>query len=309
MQSNLPLATMFTLLLCIVVPHIASAQSNRNNYPLSEKSGAPWQIRWDRSDDFSGDEVDWKKWNQSPENFGAWVWDNQRNIRQSDGTVQITMRHLSMPIAVGNRRPTPYTSGMLKSYATGTYGYYETRMKGAALFPGVCPSFWLYSKIDDSIAEEGKARYSEIDIVELTQRGNLRKNNERIADCNLHTILSNGTAGIQGRLWRRPNDERYRAEQANEVLLSFDPRDDFHTYGCEVTPETITWFIDGNQVGQKSNQHWHREMNVAISLGLRPPYSTYTEKGFIPSETETSGPFPTTMEVDYVRVWERKRSQ
>ena len=54
---------------------------------------------------------------------------------------------------MGGRRSTPYTSGMLKSYATGTCGYYEARIKGAPLFPGVCPAFWLYSRIEDQIHE------------------------------------------------------------------------------------------------------------------------------------------------------------
>jgi beta-glucanase (GH16 family) len=89
------------------------------------------------------------------------------------------------------------------------------------------------------------------------------------------------------------------------VRLPFDPRDDFHTYGCEITPKTITWFIDGKRIGQKPNRYWHREMNVAPSLGLCPPYSTYTANGFVPSEVEAADQFPTTMQVDYVRVLDR----
>ncbi len=281
------------------------AQTSKNNVPLSSTSTDGWTIRWDRSDDFNGDEVDWRKWNKSPENFGAWVWDNENNVAVSSGVLQITMRRLPTPVVKGRRPPTPYTSGMLKSHVTGTYGYYEARLKGAPLFPGVCPSFWLYSKIDDSIVNEGETRYSEVDIVELTQRGDRVEGNERIADCNLHAILSNGKPGMPGRHWHRPGDEQYKAEQANEVRLPFDPRDDFHTYGCEITPETITWFIDGKMIGQKRNRHWHREMNVALSLGLRPPYSIYTVKGFVPSEVAVTDEFPTTMEVDYVRVWDR----
>lgn len=281
------------------------AQSSKNSVPLSAASTDQWTIRWDRSDDFNGGEVDWRKWNKSPENFGAWVWDNDSNVQVSNGVLQITMRRLPTPIVKGRRPPTPYTSAMLKSHVTGTYGYYEARLKAAPLFPGVCPSFWLYSKIDDSIVTKGEPRYSEVDIVELTQRGDRVKGNERIADCNLHAILSNGKPGIAGREWHRPNDERFKAEQANELHLSFDPRDDFHTYGCEVTPETIRWFIDGKMIGQKANRYWHREMNVALSLGLRPPYSTYTVRGFVPSDVEETDEFPTTMEVDYVRVWDR----
>ncbi|TWU39795.1 hypothetical protein Poly41_26510 [Novipirellula artificiosorum] len=43
----------------------------------------------------------------------------------------------------------------------------------------------------------------------------------------------------------------------------------------------------------------------AHRFGLRPPYSTYTVKGFVPSDVEANDKLPTSMEVDYVRIWER----
>ncbi len=106
------------------------------------------------------------------------------------------------------RAPMPYISAMMKSCVTGTYGYYDSRLKGARLFQRVCPAFWLYSTIDDSIAAKGETRYSEVDIVELAQRGDRVKGDDRIADYNLHAILSSGTPGIMGREWHRPNEFR-----------------------------------------------------------------------------------------------------
>ncbi len=281
------------------------AQTPKNVRPLTATDDQQWTIRWDRSDDFNGDAVDWRKWNKSPENFGAWIWDNDQNASVADGKLKLTMRKLPEPVRFGRRQPTPYTSGMLKSHAVGTYGYYEVRLKGAALFPGVCPSFWLYSKIDDSIAPAGETRYSEVDIVELTQRGDRLPGNVHVADLNLHAIVSSGKPGGAGRVWQRPNDPKYKDDQANEYRLPFDPRTDFHTYGCDITKDRITWYVDGKEIGTKPNTNWHRKMNVALSLGLRPPYSKYTVKGFVPNEVETTDEFPTSMEVDYVRVWQR----
>ncbi len=177
--------------------------------------------------------------------------------------------------------------------------------RGLPCFPACARRSGCIAKFDDTIVPKDETRYSEVDIVELTQRGDRLEGNERIADCNLHAIVSNGKPGMLGREWHRPNDERFKAEQANEVRLPFDPRSDFHTYGCEITPETITWFIDGTAIGQKQNRYWHREMHVALSLGLRPPYSTYTATGFVPAEVKVTEEFPTTMLVDYVRVWDR----
>jgi beta-glucanase (GH16 family) len=296
-----PLGTTF---FCFFLVSSVSGQTARNSQPLTAVDGEKWTIRWDRSDDFNGEVVDWRKWNKNPELFGAWTWDNAANTSVADGLLTITMRRDAESAGSG-RQPTPYKSGMLKSYAKGTYGYYETRLKAAPLFPGVCPSFWLYSTIDDKLVSPGAVRYSEVDIVELTQRGDRVAGNERVADLNLHAILSNGKPGLAGRDWRRPNDERYKESQANEYRTPFDPRDDFHTYGCNVGEDSITWYVDGKEIGKKSNQHWHREMNVALSLGLRPPYSHYTPKGFIPVTGQPDDGFPTSMKVDYVRVWER----
>ncbi|MFG0254815.1 MAG: family 16 glycosylhydrolase [Rhodopirellula sp. JB053] len=283
------------------------AQTAKNRRPLTATDNETWVIRWDRSDDFNGDEIDWRKWHKSPENWGAWTWDNQSNATATDGVLTLTMRYQPKTglDGVGSKRnSSPYTSGMLKSYRTGTYGYYEARIKGAPLFPGVCPGFWLYSRIDDSLVDAGKVRYSEIDIVEMTQRGALVPGNERVTDHNLHTIISNGNAGLAGREWRRPNDERFKDNQANEYKAPFDPRDDFHTYGCKVTSDKITWYVDGVQVGSKKNEHWHRDMNVALSLALRPPYARWTTKGFVPVADQPTENFPTSMSIDYVRVWE-----
>ena len=313
LEANMPQTELRTLAiiacLCYAPPTQCLSQTAENGQPLTARADENWIIRWNRSDDFNGDGVDWRKWNKSPERFGAWTWGNPSNVAVSDGFVTITMRRqptsaTSLPSGKPRQRSTPYTSGMLKSYATGTYGYYEARIKGASLFPGVCPAFWLYSRIDDSIVALGEVRYSEIDIVEMTQRGDLVPGNVRIVDLNLHTILSNGKAGISGREWRRPNDRHYKDHQANEYKMPFDPREDFHTYGCEVAPDTITWYVDGLEVGRKKNEYWHRDMNVALSLGLRPPYAKFIAEGLVPVSDQPADSFPTSMMVDYVRVWE-----
>lgn len=291
--------------LCCSLASPLIGQTPKNVRPLTASDGEQWRIRWDRSDDFNGDQVDWRKWNKSPELFGAWTWDNERNATVADGVLTLTMRRDQSPDEGTGRQPTPYKSGMLKSYARGTYGYYEARLKAAPLFPGVCPSFWLYSPIDDKLVTPGAVRYSEVDIVELTQRGDRVPGNERIADLNLHAIISNGKPGIAGRDWLRPNDERYRESQANEYVTPFDPREEFHTYGCSISEQDIIWYVDGKEIGRKQNKHWHRKMNVALSLGLRPPYSKYTPRGFVPVTGQPSDGFPTLMLVDYVRVWER----
>lgn len=297
-------------ILILSLADFIQAQTPKNAKPLTAKPGENWTIRWNRSDDFNAEKVDWRKWHKNPEQFGAWTWDLDENVSVSEGILTITARLIQLKDTSSDqkkkpgRKSTTFTSGMLKSYATGTYGYYEARMKGAALFPGVCPAFWLYSKIDDSLVQKGEVRYSEVDIVELTQRGNQKPGNERIIDLNLHAILSNGKSGIPGRDWRRPNNALFREAQENVFTAPFDPRSDFHTYGCRVSEKEIIWYVDGKEVGRKKNEFWHRKMNVALSLGFRPPYTKFENNRLVPNQQFPTGQLPTSMQVDYVRVWE-----
>lgn len=92
---------------------------------------------------------------------------------------------------------------------------------------------------------------------------------------------------------------------ANVRATPFDPRDNFHTYGCWVRQDLIIWHVDGVEIGRKKNQYWHRKMNVALSLGLRAPYAIFQQNRLIPNPDQQIGEgFPTSMKVDYVRVWD-----
>jgi len=275
-------------------------QTAKNVRPLTAKPGEQWVIRWNRSDDFSGSAVDWRKWQKTPANFPAWKWDNENNVSVSNGLLTITLRKQGDGLANSGA----YTSGMLKSYTAGRYGYFEARIKAAPLFPGVCPAFWLYSRIDDSQTQPRTVRYCEVDIVELTQRNSHATGNVQISDHNLHAILSNGKNGLAGREWRRPHDPRYREAQALDYRAPFDPREDFHTYGCRIDKDSIIWFVDGVEVGRKRNELWHEPMSVALSLGLRAPYATWEDNRLKADPNAGPTEFDTSMVVDYVRVWE-----
>lgn len=294
-------SNLLTVLLALLSVSIGHSQSPKNVRPLTAKPGERWTIRWDRSDDFSGAEVDWRKWRKMPAHFSGWKWDNARNVSVTDGRLLIALRKRA---EVDHVTTPGYTSGMLQSYAAGRYGYFEACIKGAPLFPGVSPAFWMFSRIDDTKTKPGEVRYCEVDVVELTQRNSHVPGNARISDHNLHAILSSGQSGLAGRDWRRPHDARHREAQANEYQLPFDPREKFHTYGCRLEEEWITWYVDGVEVGRKPNSLWHQPMNVALSLGLRAPYAQWENNRLISDPEVGAKEFATSMEVDYVRVWE-----
>lgn len=266
-----------------------------------------WEIRWSASDEFNASTPDWAKWIKTGNlpNTTAWKWDNANNVTIENGVAELTMSHNPNNASDGG---TYFKSGILKSYNTFTYGYYEARIKGAP-FPGsgVCPSFWLFSNFDYSVAE-GKTVYSEIDIVELQQYDwyEGHQDDVRDMDLNLHAVVKQNGAGV----WRRP--KQHPEAQLNKWRAPWDPRNDFHIYGCEVNENEIIWYVDGVEVGRKPNTYWYRPMNVTLSLGLRKPFvEFYNNRNNAvnpvtdPQANAVLSSIPTSMYVDYVRVWEK----
>ncbi len=266
-----------------------------------------WTIRWSASDEFNGQGPDWRKWMKTSglPDTNSWLWNNADNTAVVNGTIRLTMRQNPSNVPVKN---TYFQSAILKSYKTFSYGYFESRMRAAA-FPGsgVCSSFWLFSDFHDEAAE-GQTIYSEVDVVELQQfdwhQG--KQDDARDTDLNLHCVVKESGK----RAWRRP--KAHPRAQLNKWRAPWDPRDDFHVYGCEVNKSEVIWYVDGKEVARKPNTHWHRPKHVALSLGLRRPFVQFEKNRNNPSDPTTASEaraklpeLPTSMVVDYVRVWEK----
>ncbi len=263
-----------------------------------------WQFVTGQSDEFSGSIVDQRKWNIDPEDFGVWSWEPE-NVNQENGSLHLTIRQKTH-----NRggQELDYVSGMAKNEKTITYGYFEAKIKGCSRYPGACPAFWLYSRGPNNryTARDGETvAYSEIDIIELQQSEYDFETKKHFPvthiDCNLHaTLIRNGK-----RHWLRPHSNPEMCKTAYDA--PWDPRDDFHVYAVLNTPEEIVWYIDGKEVGRKPNLYWHLPMHLTLSLGLRHPFVKYQDGRMVAvPEAKTGEGFPTSMEVDYVRVWQHQ---
>ena len=268
-----------------------------------KESPGDWQLVVSHSDEFDGDAIDRNKWNIDPEDWGVWSWEPD-NVRQEDGKL-----HLQILPKTHKRSDQElyYVSGMAKNDQTITYGYFEARVKGCSRYPGACPAFWLYSR---GLLNRYQARdsetvsYTEIDIIELQQSEYDFETKQHFPvnhiDCNLHAVLLRD--GKQH--WVRPHSDPEMCKTSYDA--PWDPRDDFHIYAVLNTPEEIVWYIDGQKVGRKPNLYWHLPMHVTLSLGLRYPFSAYKNNVMVPvPEQTTAEGFPTTMSVDFVRVWQR----
>ncbi len=286
---------------CLVLaglhPLTAPAAEPMPAAPLGQ-SGA-WELKPGYSDEFNASELDSRKWTNHPPSWGPWTWDKD-NAFVENGKLVLRMTYEPHE---RNGKKLFYKSGILRSYQKRTYGYYEARIKGCSLFPGACPAFWVFS---DGKETTGEVRYCEIDFVELQMNELNRQTKERdavnVIDMNLHLRLADKDGKVR---WVRPLMDPELC--ANSWTAPWDPRADFHVYGCDVTPETIVWYIDGKEVARKPNKYWHLPMNVTLSLGLRHPHIGWVGQDMKPvPQAATAEGFPTSMDVDYVRVWERK---
>lgn len=292
---------------------------------ITDQDTSNWQYVAELSDEFNHSAVDESVWETDLQDWGPWSWETD-NVKVDDGKLHISMTyepHQTVRRAWNNGgKPVDvelfYKSGIIRSAQHQTYGYYEARMKGIPTFPGSSPAFWIYS-LNDEVArmglkgkKEGEVTYSEVDIVELQQAEwdpnmPLGYDGANVIDMNLHTrIIENGKE-----VWKRPG--KFPELTRNKIHADFDARDDFHVYGAEVTPETVTWFIDGKQVAQKPNLYWHLPMRVTLSLGLRYPHVSYNkctqglDRCTVPSAATAEG-YPSAMQVDWVRVYKPKQN-
>lgn len=273
-----------------------SLESNSIKCPIA-KLDENWQLDSNFSDEFNEQEVNTQIWQTDIGGWGIRSW-SEECVTQQNGVLSISMiydEHQPKNIKYF------YKMGIARSLHKTTYGYYEARIKGASVFPGVCPAFWLYSSGEEMVIENDTITYSEIDIVELTM-GEDEGTTVSTIDCNLHMRIKKDGKEV----WKRPNTHPDLCKTFFEA--DWDPREDYHIYGCENRKDSIIFYIDNKRIGAKKNYYWHLPMNLTLTMEPRMPHHRYTGKdGREPvPEAATKDGFPTYMKVDWVRVWKQK---
>lgn len=291
------------------------------------KSQVNWQIIPDKTDDFESSGLNQSKWENAPKslNVGAWTFsaDNayvkngKLNIKATQETHTRRFQDSCWDGKAGGsskavNRELYYKSGAVRTKTEGVYGFYEAKIKGVKVFPGLSPAFWLYSD-GHPFPDKGKTNqqyvdYSEIDIVELQQAdwhgpGPDDADPINVTDHNLHArVEENGKI-----VWKRPKPNR--DTQLLNYRAPFDPSAGFHTYAVENRKDKISWFVDGVLVGEQVNTWWHRPMHLIFSMGLRRQFIHYNpdcqRADPNPNHVVSEGfPEDATMQVEYVKTWQ-----
>lgn len=240
------------------------------------------QVVW--SDEFSGTSLDLGKW--EPQigdgcdiNLCGWgnnelQWYKAENATVSDGTLKITAKKERV-------RSRQYTSARLRTKNLGdfTYGRFEARIK-LPEGQGLWPAFWM---LPTDEVYGGWPQSGEIDILETKGQS---------------TNVIYGTIHF-GDPW--PNN-RFTGESFLNRFGKFSQ--DFHVFALEWEPGEIRWYVDDTHSSTKTvddlrghswpfDQRFHLLLNMAVG------------GTFVGNPDDSI--FPRSLEVDYVRVYDKAR--
>lgn len=262
-----------------------SGCDNSLDQPIPDAEATPegWRLVW--QDEFDGDELDLSKWEIQigtgcPNLCGWGNAELQRYTAQNqsvdNGTLKIT----------ADRAPNGrLTSARLRTLGKGdwTYGRFEVRAK-LPTGQGIWPAAWLLFSND---TYGGWAASGEIDIMEAIGS----KPDEVL-----------GTLHYGGPF---PDN----VSSGESFVLNYARFDtDFYVFALEWEEGEIRWYVNNVLYQTQTSSDWfttgsddpaapfnhdfHMILNVAIG-------------GNLPGDPDDTTVFPQTMEVDYVRVYER----
>ena len=163
-----------------------------------------------------------------------------------------------------------YKSGSLSTYEKFTYGKFVTRMK-APNQKGTVSSFFTYW--DGPGFYTGGWNELDIEIVPSVENNPLSSN----------IIYGDG----------------HQKVESHEYAQKIDPRDEWHTYEMEWTPDYISWSIDGHEVRHVDDQSVIGHIGKDQSLRM----NFWTPEFHIWGQGLDSSDMPWYLMYDYVQVF------
>lgn len=262
--------------------------------PLSDSSNAgDWTLVEGVSDEFSGIDLNLKKWNNlglDGNYHGEWKGRapsqyNPANVSVADGFLIIQSRwqpdfkfSATKLNGVEYGKPAPVTTAAIVSKATFKHGYLEMRCQAAS--GPVSSSFWT------------TGTGGEIDVFEHFGHNPNNPNSAFRYHTSFHDWRK-GSPTFSKRIWE--NDHR----------LGFKVADDFHTYGLEWSPDRLTIYVDGRVIRSVPRRELGNKWIATNEQKIWIDSETFDWE-LKPSELKASDfNDKSKFIVDYCRVWQR----
>ena len=266
------------------------SQTSQRKIPKKSEDNTPipvddYELVW--SDEFDGDAVAAENWifDEGESGWGNREWQNYtngKNVIVSDGTLKIIARKTGPGQKAGD-----YTSARLNSKKAFAYGRFEIRAK----MPehkghGVWPAIWM---LGEGLREQklGWPECGEIDIMEYVSF------DPGVVYFNFHSQANNHGIGTN----------------LNSGPIKLDSvEEEFHNYGVLWDENKIQTYIDTVDNVQLtferprnfSQSTWPFDKPFYFLLNVAVGGTWGGQKGVDDSI------FPSTMEIDYVRVYQKK---
>jgi beta-glucanase (GH16 family) len=224
-----------------------------------------WQLIW--KDDFSGRWLNPNRWNVeffNAEKNNELQYYIPENVIVEDGLLKL----ISKKESYGGK---DFTSGAVQTKDKFSFKYGKVEMK--AKLPGgqgIFPAFWMMPNFDNTWLPE-------IDIMEMLGHK-------------------------PGEIWMVVHwlDDEGKLKNDFSKYVGEDYTKDFHTYGVEWTPDSITYFIDGIERFRTEKFVPNMEMYLYINTAIG---------GDWPGSPDHTTLFPQSFEVDYVKVYQQSKGE
>lgn len=238
------------------------------------------------SDDFNGAGLNTQKWQTCYwwDKHGCTIvtnneleWYQPDNVLLRNGALQLQAQQRRVDASNGNTYA--YTSGMITSGRatsntarpvkfTFTYGYAEIRAK-VPRGKGLWPAFWLLPADHSSRPE--------IDVMEIIG------DEPRVVNLRFH-YPADGEGGDVGGSWTGP-----------------DFSQGWHTFAIDWRPASLVWYVDGVE-------RWRYEDQAHIPSGPMYLLANLAVGGDWPGPPDATTQFPSSYQIDYMRVWKTGRA-
>jgi beta-glucanase (GH16 family) len=223
------------------------------------------------SDEFDANSLDTGKWNTLAP-FGVQFFGDSHQkhafIPEAVSLRDGLVTFTANKSSGSNTNKQPYSSGSITSNRTFTHGYFEARVKVPA-GKGLWPAYWLTS------SSRWPPEWDIFEIVDGTIFGFT------------HPVSGGKCTFVEG------------AAGADSTYVIPNVYGVFHVYGFKWTASDLYWYVDGvltehyavDAAAGANDPFW---LNLSLQVG-----------GDWPGDPNSSTPFPSRMDVDYVRVYQQ----
>ena len=259
---------------------------NVNQVPETNKESkqvdSNWKLVW--SDEFEDENINKENWNFQEVEAGKFN-DEWQRYTKSDKNAYIEENCLVIEAIHESQKhgKDQYTSARLNTAnkQSWKYGKFSARIK-LPEGEGIWPAFWMLgANINENGGDTPWPQCGEIDILEL-----YGSKDDGAIEVNAHYADSTDSHANMGA-------KTYTLDQGKFS-------DDFHVFDLEWTKESLTWFVDGNQVGSMAIDtpqlsEFHKEFFILLNIAVGGSHA---------GRPDNTTEFPQKMIIDWIRVYE-----